>query len=177
MEKLVLHVGAGKERTIHPIFDGWKVKTLDIDASLEPDIVDDIVTLKTIGTETCDGIYSSHNLEHLNFLDFEQALVTFHRVLKPGGLLVAVVPDFELACKRVAEGRMFEAVYTSPAGPITAVDMIFGYIQYTRNNPYQCHRIGFTKDMLQQSLFRARFFAETFTTSAFDIWAFAKKIS
>lgn len=47
---------------------------------------------------TCDGAmdfaYSSHCLEHLR--DVEYALINWVRILKPGGILYVVVPDFEL---------------------------------------------------------------------------------
>jgi len=46
----------------------------------------------------CDGemdfVYSSHCLEHL--LHFDYALINWIRVLKPGGILYVVVPDYEL---------------------------------------------------------------------------------
>ena len=54
--------------------------------------------------EIADGsvaeIYASHVLEHLSYVDeLHQALAEFHRVLAPGGTLMASVPDFNLLCQ------------------------------------------------------------------------------
>lgn len=54
----------------------------------------DGASLPNIEDRTFDFIYSSHCLEHLN--DVGAALARWTEVLKPGGFLYIVVPDFEL---------------------------------------------------------------------------------
>lgn len=181
-QKTVLHVGCGpatQEHTHHSFHgDEWKHIRVDIDPDVKPDVVDDIRYLQTQGNESHDGLYSSHNLEHLHYNDVFRALKSFHRVLKDRGRLVVVVPDFELACNWVRQGHGLKTIYSSPAGPITPFDMIFGYRPFTENNPFQQHKCGFTKDWLRGALIDAGFSGvETTTTDNFDIWGFARKIA
>lgn len=155
-EKVLLHVGcggAGREAVAVDLFqkEEWCHVRLDIDVNVQPDVVDDIRYLQNVADESVDGIYSSHNLEHLHPYDLPLALQAFRRVLKKGGVIVCLVPDFQLACERVAEGNT-EPVYVSPAGPIYAMDMIFGYRRYTKDNPFQMHRNGFTPQYMNNIL-------------------------
>lgn len=54
----------------------------------------DASTLPGIGPEERDFVYSSHALEHLE--DIPKALKRWVEVLKPGGCLYVVVPDYTL---------------------------------------------------------------------------------
>lgn len=54
----------------------------------------DATTLPGIAPESFDFVYSSHCLEHIS--DIGAALRRWWTVLKPGGYLVVVVPDFQL---------------------------------------------------------------------------------
>ena len=51
----------------------------------------------------------------------------FLRVLKPGGFAVITSPDLQAVCALVAEDKLTEPAYTSPAGPIFSF-----YILYRR---------------------------------------------
>ena len=55
----------------------------------------DITTRIPAQSNSVDFIYSSHMLEHLSLEDFELALHEIYRLLKPGGVFRAVVPDLE----------------------------------------------------------------------------------
>lgn len=46
-------------------------------------------------TDSIDGIYASHVLEHLHFSDAKIFLEECLRILRPGGILRLVVPDLE----------------------------------------------------------------------------------
>jgi predicted SAM-dependent methyltransferase len=59
----------------------------------------DIVDGLPEGENQCDGIYCSHVLEHLSYTDFLKALKNSYKILKPGGIFRAVLPDL----KTVAE--------------------------------------------------------------------------
>lgn len=48
-----------------------------------------------ISENSCDGLYCSHVLEHINFKDFHFAISNSYKILKPGGLFRCVVPDLE----------------------------------------------------------------------------------
>jgi SAM-dependent methyltransferase len=50
-------------------------------------------------SDSVDVVYHSHLLEHLDRAVVRQFLLEIHRVLKPGGILRIVIPDFEKLCK------------------------------------------------------------------------------
>jgi SAM-dependent methyltransferase len=154
----------------------WHHIRVDIDVKVDPDVVDDIIHLKKFSDGSADGIYSSHNLEHLHRDDAVIAIATFRKVLKPGGLCVVGVPDFQMACEWIGKGDGFKTIYESPAGPITPYDMVFGYHRLTRNNPHQQHRNGFTVEYLSRIFAYAGFTSATVMRGeGCDIWAFASK--
>ena len=155
--KTLLHVGSGissRNEVYVADFQGpdWNHVRIDIDKDVDPDIIDDIRILTKIPDDSADAIFSSHNLEHLHDYDTINALQSFYRVLKPEGICAIFVPDFELACKLVAEGKGNEPVYVSPAGPIYPLDMIYGFRQYTIKNNYQKHLYGFTLQSLKEKM-------------------------
>src|ERR1700746_1334791 len=58
----------------------------------------DALYMTGVPGEGYDFVYSSHCLEHMR--DVKLALTNWLRILKPGGILYVVVPDFELYEKR-----------------------------------------------------------------------------
>ncbi len=59
----------------------------------------DIVKGLPLATDSCDGIYCAHILEHLARDDCELALRNTFTYLKPGGIFRLVVPDLEYLAK------------------------------------------------------------------------------
>jgi SAM-dependent methyltransferase len=55
----------------------------------------DIIDGLPIESNSCDGLYCSHTLEHLSLKDFRKALINSYKVLKYGGIFRCVVPDLE----------------------------------------------------------------------------------
>jgi hypothetical protein len=54
-------------------------------------------------------------------------------------------PDLQSVCKLVADDKLLEAAYTSPAGPIAPIDMLYGFRpSLAAGNLYMAHRSGFT---------------------------------
>lgn len=49
-----------------------------------------------IQSNTLEGIYTEHCLEHISFKDFEKNMHEFYRMLKPGGTVRIIMPDGEL---------------------------------------------------------------------------------
>jgi SAM-dependent methyltransferase len=139
--KTVLHVGCGREQ-MPDFLDGYKEIRLDIDPSVNPDIVADLTDLGDIGP--FDVIFGSHVLEHLYPHDGRKAMSEFHRVLKPRGIVVMIVPN--LANIRPTR----DVVYDSPAGPITGLDMYYGKESFVEMNPYMAHKTGFVPETLEQ---------------------------
>jgi len=60
----------------------------------------DITKGLPVDDQACIGAYASHVLEHLSYQGCRKALDETFRILTPGGLFRAVVPDLELAARR-----------------------------------------------------------------------------
>ncbi|HWA37064.1 MAG TPA: methyltransferase domain-containing protein [Burkholderiales bacterium] len=151
--KRVLHVGCGtKTLAKEPLFRGWQETRLDLDPAVKPDIVGSLTDLSAIGAASMDAVFSSHNLEHLYAHDVPVALREFRRVLKDDGFAIVLVPDLEAAAQRIAEGRLHEPMYVSPAGPVTPFDMLYGYSPALKASPLMAHKGGFTQKSLAAAL-------------------------
>jgi len=141
--KTVLHVGCGTQ-PIHDFLDGYKEVRLDIDPSMNPDIVASLTDLGEIGE--FDAVYGCHVLEHLAPHEVKKAIQEFKRVLKSGGMVIMIVPNLD----GVKPTR--EVLYQSEAGPITGLDMYYGKESLVEEHPYMAHKTGFVAETLQQAL-------------------------
>ncbi len=105
-------------------------------------------------------MYSSHNIEHLYAHEVPVALREMHRVLKPTGFLLITLPDLQEVARHVAEGRLDEALYMSPMGPIAPLDILFGHRpSLEKGNMFMAHRTGFTGGTLAAALIDVGFAA------------------
>lgn len=180
MSKIALNVGCGSstKKDTHYLIKGdeWEHVRVDIDPAVNPDVIDDSSKLTMFPTMSVDAIFSSHNLEHLHVEEAKLALAVYYDRLKVDGICIIIVPSFETACRFIAEGKGNAVVYESPAGPIRALDMIFGYSLYTRDNVYQRHLWGYTTESLAELFTETGFKGVQSTTdSMHNIWAFGKK--
>ena len=178
-----LHVGCGWKTKLQTTQEfatkRWKEVRYDIDESVQPDIVGTMTDMRDIRDESFDAIFSSHNIEHLYPHDVPVALGEFLRVLKPDGFVVITCPDLQSICELVAQDRLTEAAYESPAGPIAPIDMLYGYrSSMERGNLYMAHRCGFTERVLAGTL-RSSGFKDTASikraTPFFDLWVLGTK--
>lgn len=144
----VLHCGCGSAKLPSWLQHGIEVR-LDVDDTYAPDVVADMITLGAIGP--FDVVYSSHALEHLHPYDVFTALFEFHRVLVNDGCVMVFVPDLE------GVEPTAETLFDSPAGPISGLDLIYGFRQVTRDRPYMRHLSGFTEKTLRKALEAAGF--------------------
>lgn len=129
--------------------EGYKEVRLDIDAQHKPDIVASMLDLGAIGP--FDLVFSSHALEHIYPHEVHVALTEFHRVLTDDGRLVVIVPDLE------GVQPTEEVVYECAAGPITGLDMYYGWSKVIPENPFMAHKCGFVKETLEKVLRQAGF--------------------
>lgn len=178
--KTVLHVGCGpkKREKLHRQFQTaeWREVRLDIEPRVQPDIVASITDMRPVATNSMDAVWSSHNLEHLEAFQVPIALGEFLRVLKPGGMLLITLPDLQVMAKLVAEDKLEDPAYVSPAGPIAPIDTIFGHrASIAAGMPYMAHRTGFTLRTLTAALQRAGFTQINVQRTEFDLWAAALK--
>ncbi|XGV96994.1 MAG: tetratricopeptide repeat protein [Leptolyngbya sp. BL-A-14] len=161
-KKLILHVGCG------PYDPGalpeplrtpeWQEIRLDINPDIEPDIIGSITDMSAVPDESVDAVFSSHNLEHLYAHEVPLALAEFYRVLKPGGFVLITLPDIQAVAEYVAQGKLEEVLYVSPAGPIAAIDILYGLrTAIADGNHFMAHRTAFTAESLQEKLQQAGF--------------------
>jgi len=127
--KTFLHVGCGPKRKDQTTagFAEWNELRFDIDESVQPDLVGTMTDMSSVSSDSVDAIFSSHNIEHLYPHEVPVALSEFLRVLKPNGFAVITCPDLQAVCALVAEVKLTEPAYTSPAGPIAPLDILYGH--------------------------------------------------
>lgn len=181
--KTFLHVGCGSKRKAQTTngfnMPDWHEIRLDIDPSAQPDVIGTMTDMSAVASESVEAIYSSHNIEHLYPHEVPIAFVEFLRVLKTDGFFVVTCPDLQSVCKLIAEDKLTEPAYTSPAGPIAPLDILYGLRSaMARGNLYMAHRCGFTQRVLTATL-QASGFKSVATTARgypyFDLWAVATK--
>jgi len=180
--KTLLHVGCGADRITRttPGFNNgsWEEIRLDINELNQPDVVGSMTDMSGVDSETIDAIFSSHNIEHLYIHEVSIALAEFKRVLKPEGFCVITCPDIQTVCELVAQDKLMEAAYQSPAGPITPLDILYGHSNSIRDgNSYMAHRCGFTQRSISTVLKQSGFgsVAAMRRLQSFDLWAIASK--
>lgn len=178
----LLHIGCGPNRKNHttPGFNTpeWDEVRLDIDASVSPDVIGTMTDMSAVESDSIDAIFSSHNIEHLYPHEVPVALAEFHRVLKSDGFVVITCPDLQSVCALVAQDKLTDPAYVSPAGPIAPIDILYGHRPpMARGNLYMAHRCGFTERVLVGTLQAAGFesVASKARPRAFDLWALASK--
>lgn len=135
--------------------------------------------MSEVTSGSVDAIFSSHNIEHLYPHEVPVALAEFLRVLKDDGFAVITCPDLQSVCRLIAEGQLTEPAYSSPAGPIAPIDILYGHRrQLAQGNLYMAHRCGFTRVVLHGTLQSAGFaaVATRVRPTAFDLWALCSKI-
>lgn len=179
--KKFLHVGCGskfKDQTTRGFnTPQWEELRLDIDASVQPDLIGTMTDMKAVADASVDAVFSSHNIEHLYPHEVPLALAEFRRVLRPDGIVVITCPDLQSVCALVAQDRLTEPVYVSPAGPIAPLDILYGYrAAMQRGNLYMAHRCGFTEKVLTATLQASGFTSVAIRRREhpdYDLWAVA----
>lgn len=149
-EPVRLTVGSGRYRILGDFVH------VDIDPSVNPDLVADARALP-YEDASVDEIFAGHVLEHFDWDEGQQALAEWKRVLRPGGKLGVVVPDFhEIARRYIANtGDVIEW----PEGTQRAIrdlrtlNDVFIY-SYAQDSP---HRYCYDRRLLREALEAAGF--------------------
>ena len=177
-----LHVGCGGalKASTTPEFAGpdWREVRLDIDPNARPDILASMTDMSPVLDGAMDGLFSSHNIEHLYPTEVAGALREFARVLKPDGFAIITCPDLQSVAAAVTRGQLMEPLYQSSAGPIAAIDILYGHrASMAAGNLFMAHRTGFTAGALLQML-SENGFAKVIVrqrASHYDLWAAATR--
>jgi len=177
-----LHVGCGPKRknqtTRGFLSDDWRELTLDIDPAARPDFVASMTDMAVVADASVDALFSSHNIEHLYPYEVEVALKEFARVLRPEGFAIITCPDLQSIAALVAQDKLTDTAYDSPAGPIAPIDMMYGLrTALAAGNHFMAHRCGFTLNVLMGVLQSAGFreVAGMARPKFFDLWVVASK--
>jgi hypothetical protein len=175
-----LHVGCGAKRQAQTTpglaSDQWQELRFDIDEAVRPDILGTMLDMSMIENSQVDAIFSSHNIEHLYPHEVPVALSEFKRVLSEDGFAIITCPDLQSVCELVAQDKLMEPAYVSPAGPISPIDILFGHRPaMARGNLFMAHRTGFTQSSIKAALLSAGFatVATMRMPSRHELWAVA----
>ncbi len=157
-----LHAVCGtvdKSRTTR-LFAGadWQEVRMDPDAASAASISGGLLDIAGLEEESFDAVFTSHSLECLYPHEAVAALAAVRRVVRRAGHLVVTCADIQAACALVAEGKLLEPAYTSAAGPVAPIDILYGFrpaLASGRHN--MARRCGFTAQTLIGALAQAGF--------------------
>jgi hypothetical protein len=152
---LLVNAGCGPagHGRLPAMFDNWEQLRVDVDADVRPDIIASITDLSAIPDGYADALWTAHCIEHLYIHEVGFALGEIYRVLSEDGFGCITVPDLQAIANLIGSDKLHEVIYQSPAGPITAHDMIYGFgAAIARGQVSMAHRCGFTPSMLMRCL-------------------------
>jgi len=158
--KLLVNIGSGMKGSswLPAMFSDWRELRVDVDAAMAPDILADITDLSAIESSSVNAVWSAHCLEHLYLHQVGPAVAEVHRILSDDGFFCAIVPDLQAIADYIVNDRLHEVIYESPAGPVIAHDVVFGFGPYlAQGRPFMAHKCGFTPTLLAQKLREAPF--------------------
>lgn len=158
--RLVVNVGCGPAGSgrFPAMFKDWRQARVDVDPAVAPDVVASATDLSAFPSGSVAAIWSAHCIEHLYAHDAARALAEFHRVLEDDGFACIIVPDLQTIAQFIVSDRLHEVLYKSPAGPVTAHDVLFGFgPALAQGRPSMAHRCGFTPTMMLRRLNEAAF--------------------
>jgi SAM-dependent methyltransferase len=159
----LLNVGGGSKQTPIPAkYEGWQHDLLDIQEGPDVDHVSDARLLADRPQiRNYDVVYCAHNLEHYFDHDVPRVLAGMKAALKPGGEVHIIVPNLgQLICDMIdLQLDLEDVLYQSAAGPITPLDVFFGYRKEIEESgqDFYAHKTGFTARRLHKVLERAGF--------------------
>ena len=159
-QKLLVNVGCGPSLVVTrtALFEGWRQLRVDIEESVNPDVIADLTDLSPIQSGSMDALWSSHCVEHLYQSQVPGALEEFHRVLADDGFAVILVPDLQSVAERIVADKFDEPIYNSGMGPVSAHDMFYGFgPSIAAGQTSMAHRCGFTPTILVNLLNASRF--------------------
>jgi SAM-dependent methyltransferase len=158
--KLLVNLGSGAKGSawLPAMFAQWRELRVDIDAAVAPDILADITDLSAIESGSADAVWSAHCIEHLYLFQVGTAIAEAYRILSDDGFFCMIVPDLQAIAEYIASDRLHEVVYESPAGPVVAHDIVFGFGPHlAQGRSAMAHNCGFTPTLLLQKLQEAPF--------------------
>lgn len=158
--RLLVNLGSGAKGAsrVPAMFAEWRQLRVDRNADVAPDLLADVTDLSAIESGSADAVWSAHCLEHLYLYQVGKAITEAYRILTDDGFLCLIVPDLQAIAEYIASDRLHEVVYESPAGPVIAHDIIFGFGPHLEHgHTGMAHNCGFTPAVLLEKLREAPF--------------------
>jgi hypothetical protein len=177
--KRILNAGAGTSvpKRILPLLTSpdWEQVRLDVDGGANPDVVGSVTQVAQLFShQSFDLIWCSHVMEHLYAHEVYPTFMQFRQILKSNGFALIMCPDLEAVAKLVVEHGLAHIAYTSAAGPIRPLDMIYGHsTAIEQGKHHMAHRTGFTTERLGTLLLSAGFPTVSVTSDNFEVCALA----
>ncbi|MDL2316949.1 methyltransferase domain-containing protein [Desulfovibrio sp. OttesenSCG-928-A18] len=157
-----LHAACGnndKTRTTREFDQGdWEEVRMDVSEEARPDVIASLLDMPMVPDAYFDAVFTAHSLERMYPHQVGSALANIMRVLKHDGYLVVTAADIQAACALVAEDKLLEPAYDSPAGPVAPLDILYGFRPALAAG-YERHacKCGFTSRALTGTLAQAGF--------------------
>jgi SAM-dependent methyltransferase len=159
--KSFLHIGCGslnKSNCYGFDNDNWSEIRFDINEDVNPDIVGTLTDMNAVESNSVDAIYSSHTIEHIFPHQVPAAIIEFYRVLKDDGIVVITCPDLQSVGEALTQDKLYDTLYESKSGPVTAFDVIYGHRLTTiKGNEFMIHKGGFTYATLDRAFLEGGF--------------------
>lgn len=150
--KKVVNIGANKAKLDFKLFNDYQEIKVDICEDVNPDIVASITNMEVIPSKSVDGIWASHIVEHIFWHELPIAFAQMKRILKDNGIAIIMCPNLSMVADKIKD-NINEVLYTTPAGSITALDMIYGFREFTKlGMEGMMHKIGFTPRLMGEVL-------------------------
>lgn len=135
------------------VLDGW----VNVDvvpspkAKRPPDILASVLSIP-LPDGCADEFMAIHGFEHLWLWDVPKALAEWHRLLKPGGLLVLEMPDVKKCAK-----NLLRLIETEDIKSLDSLAMHGLYGDPREEDPWMGHRWGWTPKTIKPVLKAAGF--------------------
>ena len=105
----------------------WTVKQYDAEPSIKADYTGHIFKMDAIEDGSIDALWCQQILQRYYIPHVQAALKEFKRVMAEDALLYINVPDGQIASSFIANDQPSHPLYQSAAGPITPVDILYGF--------------------------------------------------
>lgn len=122
------------------------------------DIQGDIRDLSYIPSDSCDAVWNAGSLPYLYAHEVTPVLNEIYRVLKKNAVFLCSVPDMQRLGQYAYQGKFEKALYHSPAGPITTLDLMYGHAASIAHGQFErAIHTGFIASSIANKLTRAGF--------------------
>ena len=125
--------------------EGWKI--LNIQKKPDVDFIGNINNLEQFDDESCDEIYASHIIEHIDQKTVLNTLKGINRILKKNGKFYISVPDMDSLC------HFFISPLANKKIKFHVMRMIFG----GQIDEFDYHYFGWNYEFLSDYLTQANF--------------------